>query len=221
MEWSKAPVDDYCERLGPGLFAEPLNTLSNLAFLLAGLWLWHRSRQRGEPVAVQALPVLMIAIALGSGAFHTFATRWAEILDVAFIALYIDLFVACYVRYRWRAAWPLAAAAVVVFHLAGAGLTHLFPAGAFNGSVPYLPALAGLLLFALLSSLRDGWPRARIFLWAAAIFTASLALRSLDMQACPHWPIGTHWAWHLFNALVLSLCTLAIARSPGLPTSHV
>jgi hypothetical protein len=221
MEWSNAPVDDYCERLGPGLFAEPLNALSNLAFLFAGLWLWRRSRQRGEPAAVLALPGLMVAIALGSSAFHTFATRWAEILDVAFIALYIDLFVACYLRYRWQAGWHWALIAVAVFHLAGAWLTRLFPAGAFNGSVPYLPALVGLVLFGALSTVRDGWPRARIFLWAAMLFTASLALRSLDLTLCPHWPLGTHWAWHLLNALVLSLCTLAIGRSPGLPTSRV
>jgi hypothetical protein len=26
------PIDAYCERLGPGLWAEPLNALTNLAF---------------------------------------------------------------------------------------------------------------------------------------------------------------------------------------------
>jgi len=28
-------MDAYCERLGPGLFAEPLNALTNVSFLLA------------------------------------------------------------------------------------------------------------------------------------------------------------------------------------------
>jgi hypothetical protein len=31
------PIDAYCERLGPGLWAEPLNALTNLAFIVAAL----------------------------------------------------------------------------------------------------------------------------------------------------------------------------------------
>jgi len=37
MDWF-APIDAYCERLGPGLLAEPLNALSNAAFFIAALW---------------------------------------------------------------------------------------------------------------------------------------------------------------------------------------
>ena len=37
MDWM-APLDGYCERLGPGLWAEPLNFLSNAAFLVAAIW---------------------------------------------------------------------------------------------------------------------------------------------------------------------------------------
>src|SRR5690348_4120425 len=38
-------VDLYCERLAPGLFGEPLNTLSNAAFLFAA-WLLVRDARR-------------------------------------------------------------------------------------------------------------------------------------------------------------------------------
>ncbi|MBB3984658.1 hypothetical protein GGQ68_000974 [Sagittula marina] len=36
MDWS-APIDLYCERAGTGLWSEPLNAWSNLAFPLAAL----------------------------------------------------------------------------------------------------------------------------------------------------------------------------------------
>ncbi|GAA1200181.1 hypothetical protein [Prauserella alba] len=35
-DWT-AYVDGYCERLAPGLFGEPLNTISNVGFLLAAI----------------------------------------------------------------------------------------------------------------------------------------------------------------------------------------
>ncbi len=41
------PIDNYCERLGPGFRAEPLNAATNGAFLAAALYalvLWRRMR---------------------------------------------------------------------------------------------------------------------------------------------------------------------------------
>lgn len=220
MAWTDS-VDIYCERLGPGLWAEPLNAVSNLGFVLAGLWLLRRAMQRGEPGAVRVLPVLMVLIGIGSGAFHTFATKWAELLDVAFIGLFIYWFVACYVRYRWAAPWWLALPCMALFHGFGMLVTQPFESGAFNGSVGYFPALAGLLVFGLLSTWKDRLHRARWFFAAALVFTGSLTLRTLDQSVCASWPHGTHWAWHLLNALTLSLCVLAISRSPGLSRSRI
>ena len=34
MAWT-TPIDAYCERVAQGLFGEPLNALSNLAFFVA------------------------------------------------------------------------------------------------------------------------------------------------------------------------------------------
>ena len=36
-------IDAYCERTDPGYWAEPVNALTNLAFLLAALIAWRRS----------------------------------------------------------------------------------------------------------------------------------------------------------------------------------
>ena len=41
-------VDLYCERTGPEYWAEPLNALSNLAFIAAGLWFLVKFRREGR-----------------------------------------------------------------------------------------------------------------------------------------------------------------------------
>lgn len=220
MAWTD-PVDLYCERLGPGLWAEPLNTLSNLGFVLAGFWLLNRAAKRGEPMAVRILPLLMVFIGVGSATFHTVATRWAEMLDVAFIGLFIYWFVACYTRYRWAAPWWLALSSMAMFHGFSLLLAAWFAPEALNGSVAYLPALAGLLIFGLLSAWKDRNRRARVFFAAALVFALSLMLRTLDLHLCPSWPYGTHWAWHLLNALTLTLTSLSISQSSGLSRSRL
>ncbi|MBL6751152.1 MAG: hypothetical protein ISP90_11550 [Nevskia sp.] len=205
-----APLSQYCERLGPGLLAEPFNAASNAAFLLACGWLLLALRQRGDaPWYARVLAALIGLIGLGSLSFHTFANRGTEILDVLFIALFIHFYVACFFRrflgLRWGYAW-LAAPGFVLFGLA---VKAPLPAGALNGSVDYLPALFGLALMALyLAARRD--PAARLLGAAAAVFVVSLALRTGDRAWCAALPLGTHWLWHSLNALTLSLVTLSL-----------
>ena len=76
-------LDLYCERVGPELWAEPVNALTNLAFFLsawAGWLLIQRSTDR--PVGLVLLAAVIATVGVGSLLFHTLATTWAQILDV-------------------------------------------------------------------------------------------------------------------------------------------
>ena len=49
MDWS-AQVDNYCERLAPGFWGEPINAFTNLAFLIAAIIIYWNTKQLGEVV---------------------------------------------------------------------------------------------------------------------------------------------------------------------------
>ena len=92
MAWTDS-VSAYCERLGPGFFAEPLNALSNVAFVVAAIALTRLHadlRRDGQriPGDVRALPWLVWGVAICSLLFHTFATRWSGSLDSLSILLF-------------------------------------------------------------------------------------------------------------------------------------
>ena len=210
-----APVDLYCERLGPGLLAEPLNALSNLAFLGASLWLLLRPGAGGSPWYGRVLAALIFLIGLGSLSFHLFATFGTEILDVLFIGLFIYFFVACF--FRHFPGWPWWSALLTLPGFVGfSKLVEMpFARDALNGSVGYLPPIAALLLMALylLATRRAGSGKLAV---AAVIFLVSLTLRTMDQAWCPSLPIGTHWLWHCLNAVTLALVTLSFDR-PAAP----
>jgi len=46
-------------------------------------------------------------------------------------------------------------------------------------------------------------PGAAVLLGMLVIFSVSLLLRTVDPLVCPVLPVGTHFAWHLLNAVVL------------------
>lgn len=195
-------MDAYCERLGPGLWGEPLNAVTNAAFLIAAAILCTR-RTPPSPVPAWPLPALLAVVGLASLAFHTFATPVTAALDTLSIVAYVLVAVVLLARYGygWRPgrAW-LAAPAFVAFAVAVNAALALTVGEVLGG---YLPALLGLAAFA-------GTLRSRPLGVAAAVFAVSLVLRTLDEPLCDHVPIGTHWLWHCLNAVVLFLVATGV-----------
>ena len=100
-----AVIDLYCERTGPGLWAEPVNALTNLAYVAAAWALWHSARSsRTVGPGARLLIGLLVAIGTGSMLFHTFATSWARILDEVPILLFQLSFLWLYGRQIMRIA---------------------------------------------------------------------------------------------------------------------
>ncbi len=204
-------LDLYCERLGPGLWAEPVNALTNAAFLLAGVWILRWAGWRGLPRdrGVLLLGGLTLAIGVGSALFHTLATPWALLADVLPILLFQVVFLVLYLRRCTRLrglAVPALAAAFLALTLLGRQQPQLI-----NGSLAYAPALLPLLLFGW-CEWRQGRPW---LLGCGGLFALSLLLRSLDLVLCPWCPLGTHPLWHLLNAAVLAGVSTSLIGRPG------
>ncbi|AWB24353.1 hypothetical protein DA075_28650 [Methylobacterium currus] len=205
-EWWE-PVRDYCERTGPELLAEPLNAVSNGAFVVAAFLLLRRGRSP-DPVA-DGFAWLIGVIGLGSALFHTLAVQWAMLADVIPIALFIHAYFFLALRRFLGLSAPAAFAGTLAFAAAAAVFEPVLlrlaeqPLGLLsNGSVAYAPA--ALALFGVgLASLRFGKRDGGALIGIGVLFLASLTARTLDAALCPVLPLGTHWLWHLLNACVL------------------
>jgi len=220
VDWFE-PVMAYCERTGPAFWAEPVNALTNAAFLIAAALLCRRADVRGDPPAL-ALAILTGIVGIGSFLFHTLAVHWSMLADVIPIALFIHgYFLLALLRFLGLG-WPGAVAATLAFLAFGFGLTPaldwlsgLDTSAATNGSIGYLPAilaLAGVSLGALARG--EGAIAARLGA-VAALFLVSLAARTLDRGVCAAWPLGSHFLWHCLNACVLyGLVATAAGRRP-------
>lgn len=193
-------VDGYCERTSAVYWAEPVNALTNLAFVLAAWVMWRRCA--GVPLA-QAMCLVLAVIGGGSYLFHTHANGLTGALDVAPILGFILLYLFALVRdglglAGWRPFGvtagfvPYAAATVPVFEALGVP----------GGSAAYAPVPLLILIFAGLLWRRAA-ATARGLAVGAAILVVSLSFRTLDMPLCGAFPLGTHFLWHLMNALML------------------
>lgn len=205
-------VDIYCERLDPGFWAEPINAISNLSFIVAGFFVWRLRNPRSTLMAT-----LVILIGLGSFSFHTFANRLTGLLDVLAIALYLVIF-AFLIPKQWlrnSLLIQLGSVLMLIVSIIFAQLlmSYLKPALPWLPSGIYLGAWLALIIFALVTHYSN--LSAARFLWLAVIvFPFSLLSRQIDMPLCDSIG-GSHWLWHLFNGLTLYLSSygLCLKRS--------
>lgn len=202
MDWFRE-VNSYCERTDASYWSEPLNAVSNAAFLVAA-WLAWRLASRAGDGGGQALALILAAIGVGSWLFHTHARAWAMLADVVPIQVFILVYLALATVRFFGAPWWGGVVAAVAFvpasGLASAGLGALV--GPLNGSTGYLPVPILIGLYAL--ALRRRAPEAaRGLAIGAGMLAVSLVFRTVDAAVCPALPLGTHFVWHMLNAAML------------------
>jgi hypothetical protein len=206
-----AAVDHYCERTSSAFDAEPINALTNAAFLIAAWSAWRL--QFSYPLGngrglINGLIGTMALVGLGSFLFHTVATRWAEWGDVLPIMLFMLL-------YLWLVltrffGWPsgLKLAVLGAYFAVTLYAEAAVPATVLWGGALYVPTLLLMLVIGM-ALYRRRLRGAGAFLAATAVFLASFSARTLDARLCAAFPVGTHFIWHLLNATLLFILVRA------------
>jgi hypothetical protein len=193
-------IDAYCERTSAAPWAEPVNAITNLAFIAAAWVMWRRSA--GLPIA-RALCMVLAAIGIGSGLFHTFANGVTASLDVAPILVFILIYVFAASRdflglTGWRP-WAMVAGFVPYAAITVPLFARIDVLGS---SAAYAPVPVLILAFAAALWRRVSATAVGMTL-GAAILILSLTFRTLDLPLCGRIPLGTHFMWHLLNAVML------------------
>jgi hypothetical protein len=212
------PVDIYCERLDASFWSEPINAITNLAFIIAGYLIWRIGSPRSQLMAI-----LLILIGLGSFSFHTFANQLTGLLDVIAIALYLLTF-AYLIPKQWARQSIWIQIGSVTFLIVSIGLIQ-WGVTSLKPSLPWLPpgmyvgAWFALLVYAAITQVSH--PNAARYLrLAVLIFPLSLIARQLDLPLCES-SDGTHWLWHVLNGLTLYFSSygLCLTRKTIKPTN--
>ena len=202
MNWTEQ-IDIYCERTDFTYWSEPVNAVTNAAFLIAAFIMWRRLQGTNLPLA-NLLVAILTAIGIGSFLFHTHATGWAATADVVPIGLFILAYLFAvglhFLDLRWGWALALTLAFIPYAALLVPLLDRLpfFNISNFYWTVPIL-----LFAFAPIVARRGSRGTAWGMALGGLILCLSITLRSIDMPICETLPLGTHFLWHCLNGVML------------------
>ena len=202
----------YCGRFGPGFWGEPLNSFSNLAFVLGAviaLRFWYLSRSR-DPWQL-LLFSLAASIGAGSFIFHSYPVPATLVIDLVPIQIF-GLAALAYVCLRYLGLTKSGTVALLLaFFLVRQLWIRSVNQGLLGGGITHVPAVLMLLSFGVILKLRQS-PVANFLLLACVCYVAALLVRSWDLYLCSAFPIGLHWLWHLLTATAAStiICGAAL-----------
>lgn len=200
-----------CEHIGEGLLAQPANTLSSLAYVLAGALLFWRALagRPGTRITPVVYAVMVIGVGIGSAAFHGPMPAWARLAHDLSIAAVLAFVIAYDVALTRGASANTGlamfvgisgacAAVLAVAPDAGNALDAVLVAGAVVAEIGVSRSAAG-------RATTDG--RLWIAIVGVVMIGAMLnAVGRTDAPLCaPDSPVQLHAVWHVLTAFVLWL----------------
>jgi hypothetical protein len=205
-----------CEHIGQGLLAQPANTLSSLAYVLAGLLILGRAAvaRPGARIAPAVYAVTVIGVGIGSAAFHGSMPSWGRFghdLSIAAVLAYV-------IGYDVALARGASATTGLVMFVAITGACAVVLAVSPDAGNALDAALVAGAVVAEITASRSARGRATVDgrLWIAIVGVVAIgallnALGRTDAPLCePDSPVQLHALWHALTALVLWLYGTAV-----------
>lgn len=194
------PLTDYCERVGSGLFAEPLNVLTNIAYLLTAFLIWRILRKSNVEHRAHFLVMIaaITAVGIGSAIFHVFHTEATILFDAVPIWIFIATALVLLFN-KLSGSWRTASLSLAVFVALLVSATVFIPKDFLNGTIRHtitISTLIGLIIWSYKKLGKVSAGLIPVFL----LYGGAIIARVADPAVCASFSHGTHFVWHLLNA---------------------
>jgi hypothetical protein len=175
--------------------AQPVNTWSNISFLILGLWVYRRRRS----ITAVWFALSCVVLGAGSGAFHSFMSRGGHLADLIgmflvfnFLAVYNMFVTHRFKKFFYAVAISAVMSLVTALYVADLSSTAVLGATGITVVVH--------LVFAVINK-RITWQQAAM---AIAPFLLAFAFRQMDVAGIFCFPNSIyqgHGVWHVLAAV--------------------
>lgn len=210
LESIEQSMSAYCEA-GVGLLGvQPVNTISNIAIFISAYFAYRLIVNRHiQSLAIKILPIFVFLTGIGSTLWHGYPNVFTGIADGIF--LFIFLVIALYFLLDRLVGNKIVVLLGTILFIVVQIPFQVGLLPAFNGLIPYfIIFLTGLMLFYGILIRYHGLAGQLIAI--LGVFAAALFFRTLDLPICASIGIGTHFLWHLLNALAFYLMVRFLIR---------
>lgn len=205
------PQTIYCERTSASIFAEPVNLITNLAFFISAVFTYKLIKAKNIKGSIyHFFPWLILLIGLGSTSYHSYRGSVTLLFDSVPIYIFLGLSLFLLLKKLINNV-GITFCIIGLFILLQIFLTVNF-SSFFNGSIRHTVSAALLLMLAIWSYKKFGKVALQLGL-VFLVYVIGIIFRTIDVQICPIFIIGTHFLWHLLVAWGAYLIVRFLAKS--------
>ncbi len=194
----------YCETGHPWLgMAEPVNTITNAAILIAAWLAFRYVRKSGVRFSTDLVLLLFLLtwVGVGSALWHGTRIPWTLQFDWIPGMLYLLVLTVLWIRqlYGWFAG---IGGMLAMIGLSFVGI-WLFgnQLAAITANLRFSPMFASVTLLGIIMTggtwSKFGRRNALLGITILACGITAAVARSVDLLVCPYIPTGTHFLWHI------------------------
>lgn len=195
-------LDQYKERgNNEGLLAEPVNTLSNIAFFAAMLATMPFCKSWIDGLLSAGIAM----VGLGSTLYHVRPCPTTQLMDKVTIVVWVMLYVFAWAHYMAGLSVLVSLGVNVSFIVINYFFDRKY-GDLLNGSADYLPVLLLLLGCGSYVWYLHGHPHLVI---AGILASTALVFRVVDNDVKLH--TGTHFIWHVINGFMMAMLVMYIS----------
>ncbi|KXJ97771.1 MAG: Ceramidase [Parcubacteria bacterium OLB19] len=184
----------YCEQLLQ-IGWEPLNTISSLAFVFAGIFALYALRRRNTILRF-ILPFLLILIGIASSWWHMYHNHYGDIADTLSIIIFSSIITVLFLR-KLLESWSMT---LLLFLTILSVVLTIEQVNFINGSMPYIVLFVTLSIFSVFYIKKFNHSK-MLVVSAIFVFGWAIFFRSIDISICPSIYFGTHFLWHVLIAV--------------------
>ncbi len=196
------PHPIYCEASNSlSSISEPINVFSNLLFIIVAYFGYKViNSHKNISKIFYILPVLLVAIGIGSFSYHLSKNTYTLLADA--VPIYIFILFSLYITLSSLITKKLLILSILFVFICIQILTIFYiPKEILNGSIRHLITLTFISTIGFYIIRHEPKKLFKPFLILVSLYIIAIIFRSIDNQLCNIIPIGTHFAWHIFTAL--------------------
>ncbi|TSA45222.1 hypothetical protein D4R52_02900 [bacterium] len=201
----------YCEKVTGFWLTEPLNALTNLAFLIGAYYLYKFIRiNRVKSHLSIFLVGLMVAVGLGSLSWHVHRSEVTLLLDRLPIYIFFSFVIYFAIQTLTKNKIFTIAVSALLAIIYYVFFTYIPGINVFYGLLRFV--FAFIILATLNFLIKREYGSEYNLIIPLTIFAAALIFRTLDLFVCPLFPLGTHFLWHIFIAVGMYMGSILVLR---------
>lgn len=215
-KYGVADIGIYCERIAQGNWQEPFNTISSLAFIIAGLLgLALCVKISGDFLRI-LMSICVVAIGVSSLLLHKSGVPLPPAYDVAPVLLF-DICAAWAIISRGcktnTTTTIMLVVLIILTSLALSPVSRL--AGFYFIGVEHLGFVIWMMIFSIVLITGSMLNSGATLMLASVTLLFALWFRGIDIEKCVTYAHGTHWLWHIANAIGVYLIIRGIPLREG------